>query len=89
MGMSDNMCPDMLNIILCGCVHSKFFSTNSVSRGRFANENAGNIPTMNRFLGAFIKQLQKVTFNFIMSVLNSVDQIQFCLKSDKSIGHFV
>jgi hypothetical protein len=76
-----------------GCVHSKFFLTNSVSRGKFADENAGNIPTMNLFLGAFIKQLQKVTFNFIMSVcmsvLKSVDQIQFCLKSDKNIGHFV
>jgi hypothetical protein len=24
-----------------------------------------------------------------MSVLKSVDQIQFCLKSDKNIGHFV
>jgi len=64
-----------------------------VSRGRFADENAGNIPTMNLFLGAFTKQLQKVTFNFIISVcisvLKSVDQIQFCLKSDRNVGRFI
>jgi hypothetical protein len=64
-----------------------------VSRRKFADENTGNIPTMNLFSGAFIKQLQKLTFNFIMSVcmsvLKSVDQIQFCLKSDRNIEHFV
>jgi len=64
-----------------------------VSRGRFADENTGNIPTINLFLGAFTKQLQKLTFNFIMSVcmsvLKSVDQIQFCLNSDRNIGHFI
>lgn len=74
-------------------MHSKFFWTNSVSRRKFADENTGNIPTMNLFSGAFIKQLQKLTFNFIMSVcmsvLKSVDQIQFCLKSDRNIEHFV
>jgi hypothetical protein len=64
-----------------------------VSRGRISDENAGKIPTMNLFLDAFTKQLREVTIYFIMSlcmfVLKYFYQIQFCLKSDRYIGHFI
>jgi hypothetical protein len=64
-----------------------------VSRGRTADENTGKIPIMNLSLDAFTKQLQEVTISFIMSVcmfiLKYFDQIQFCLKSDRCIGHFI
>lgn len=76
-----------------GFVHSKVFWTISVSRGRTADENTGKIPIMNLSLDAFTKQLQEVTISFIMSVcmfiLKYFDQIQFCLKSDRYIGHFI
>jgi hypothetical protein len=41
-----------------------------VSRGRIADENAGKIPTMNLFLDAFTKQLQKVTCPSAILVAN-------------------